>query len=100
MKFQIPRLDITFAFTNKQPPWTKFFKKLTESAVILLIRAYQVVLSPAKIAIFGPTARCRFSPSCSNFALSMFKRYNLGKAFYLSVKRISRCHPFWKHRTK
>jgi putative membrane protein insertion efficiency factor len=55
---------------------------------ILLIKLYQYVISP----ILGP--KCRFTPTCSNYALQAFKKYGLFKGFWLTVKRISRCHPW------
>lgn len=55
---------------------------------ILLIRLYQLLISP----ILGP--KCRFTPSCSNYSLEAFKKYGLFKGFWLTVKRIGRCHPW------
>ena len=36
---------------------------------------------------------CRFIPTCSNYAIEAFERHGLLKGFYLSLKRIIRCHP-------
>jgi len=55
---------------------------------ILLIKFYQYVISP----ILGP--KCRFTPTCSNYALQAFKKYGLFKGFWLTIKRIGRCHPW------
>jgi putative membrane protein insertion efficiency factor len=52
------------------------------------IRLYQLVVSP----IMGPV--CRFSPSCSQYAYQAIERYGIAKGFLLSIKRVSRCHPF------
>jgi putative membrane protein insertion efficiency factor len=57
---------------------------------ILLIRAYQLTISP-----FLPNC-CRFEPSCSNYGIYAFKKYGIIKGFYLTLKRILRCHPFGK----
>ena len=57
----------------------------------LLIRFYQLVLSPVKIAFFGST--CRFYPTCSEYARECFKRHSFLRAFYLVVRRVGRCHP-------
>ena len=59
---------------------------------LLLIRAYQVV-SPLKQWILGPYARCRFHPTCSEYALECFQRYNPIKATLMSFSRIARCNP-------
>jgi putative membrane protein insertion efficiency factor len=55
---------------------------------IFLIRAYQLLLS----SWLPPS--CRFTPSCSNYAITAFSRYGIIKGFILSLRRISRCHPW------
>jgi putative membrane protein insertion efficiency factor len=52
------------------------------------IRAYQLVLSP----LLGP--RCRFYPSCSHYAIEAIEAYGAVRGTWLTVKRISRCHPW------
>ncbi|MEM7180690.1 MAG: membrane protein insertion efficiency factor YidD [Spirochaetota bacterium] len=54
---------------------------------IFFIRCYQKLLSPLL-----PGA-CRFSPSCSEYAIQAFQNYNVFYAFYLASKRILRCNP-------
>ncbi|MDR2432399.1 MAG: membrane protein insertion efficiency factor YidD [Puniceicoccales bacterium] len=76
----------------------KLFDKILKTFAVLLIESYRNILSPLKVALMGPSARCRFYPTCSSFAQSMFKRYTFRKAFYFSTRRILRCNPFWKHR--
>jgi len=58
---------------------------------IALIKIYQWVISP----LLGP--QCRFTPTCSNYALQAFKKYGIFKGFWLTIKRISRCHPWGGH---
>ncbi|MCB5256607.1 MAG: membrane protein insertion efficiency factor YidD [Candidatus Cloacimonadaceae bacterium] len=58
--------------------------------MILLIRFYQIVISP-----YLPKS-CRFNPSCSTYAIQAFQRYNPVKALYLSTWRVLRCNPFCK----
>jgi putative membrane protein insertion efficiency factor len=53
-----------------------------------LIRLYQLTLSP----LLPPS--CRFEPSCSHYSYDAIKRFGFFKGGWLSVKRISRCHPF------
>ncbi|PLX45926.1 MAG: membrane protein insertion efficiency factor YidD [Desulfobacteraceae bacterium] len=55
---------------------------------MILIRAYQFILSP----ILAPA--CRFYPTCSEYAYQSIVRYGLLKGFLLALKRIFRCHPF------
>lgn len=54
------------------------------------IRFYQKYVSPA----FPP--RCRFSPTCSQYALEAIGRYGAVKGGFLAVKRLLRCNPFYK----
>jgi putative membrane protein insertion efficiency factor len=58
---------------------------------IALIKLYQWILSP----LLGP--KCRFTPTCSQYGLEAFKKYGVFKGFWLTVKRISRCHPLGGH---
>jgi len=53
-----------------------------------LIRAYQVALSP----LLGQN--CRFYPSCSHYALEAVEEHGALRGAWLTVKRISRCHPW------
>jgi len=59
---------------------------------IFFIRVYQWVISP----LLGPS-KCRYTPSCSEYAAEAFKKYNGAKAFWLSLKRIARCAPWGGH---
>jgi putative membrane protein insertion efficiency factor len=54
----------------------------------LLIRAYQLAISP----LLGP--RCRFYPSCSQYALEAVMRYGALRGSWLALRRLLRCHPF------
>ncbi len=51
------------------------------------IRAYQRFISP----LLGP--RCRFHPSCSQYALVAIERHGVVKGGWLALRRIVRCHP-------
>jgi uncharacterized protein len=53
-----------------------------------LIRAYQLALSP----MLGP--RCRFYPSCSQYALEAIESHGALRGSWLTARRICRCHPF------
>jgi putative membrane protein insertion efficiency factor len=54
----------------------------------LMVRAYQVVLSPW----FG--GACRFTPSCSAYALEAIERHGAWRGGWMAVRRIARCHPW------
>jgi putative membrane protein insertion efficiency factor len=53
-----------------------------------LIRAYQLTLSP----LLGP--RCRFYPSCSQYALEAVRAHGALHGCWLALRRLSRCHPW------
>jgi len=57
---------------------------------ILLIKLYQRVISPW----IGPS--CRFTPTCSHYGIEALKKYGPVKGLWLTVKRISKCHPWGK----
>lgn len=56
--------------------------------VMLLIRGYQVLISP----LFP--ASCRFTPTCSAYALTSVERYGVFKGGWLALRRLARCHPW------
>ena len=64
-------------------------RKVLSAPFILLIKFYQVCVSPLK---GGPT--CRFTPTCSQYALEAIRKYGPFKGGWLALKRILRCHPW------
>ena len=55
--------------------------------LIGLVRGYQYVISP----MIPP--RCRFFPTCSNYAIEAFQVHGAAKGSYLTARRLLRCHP-------
>jgi putative membrane protein insertion efficiency factor len=53
----------------------------------LPIRAYRVVFSP------WVGHNCRYQPTCSAYALEALERHGAAKGFWLTLRRIGRCHP-------
>ena len=66
----------------------KWLLQILSLPFIALIKLYQWIISP----LFGP--KCRFTPTCSHYALEALKKYGLFKGTWLAIKRISRCHPW------
>ncbi len=60
------------------------------SAAIALIKIYRVSLSPV-LAALG--VRCRHLPTCSAYAIDSFSRHGAWIGFWLTLSRLSRCHP-------
>lgn len=54
---------------------------------VILIRGYQILLSP----LLGP--RCRFYPSCSQYTLEAIAGHGLLRGGWLGLRRLIRCHP-------
>lgn len=69
----------------------KTLKYILSLPFILLIKLYQWIISP----VLGP--KCRYTPSCSAYALEAFRKYGPIKGGWLAMKRISRCHPWGGH---
>jgi len=57
---------------------------------IALIKIYQWVVSPW----LGP--KCRFTPTCSNYAIEALRKHGIIKGGWLAAKRIASCHPWGK----
>ena len=54
----------------------------------LLIRFYQYAISP----MLPP--RCRYTPTCSQYAVEAVSKHGAFKGGWMALKRIARCHPF------
>jgi putative membrane protein insertion efficiency factor len=61
---------------------------MIQKVLLASIRAYQLCISP----LLGPS--CRFTPTCSEFALQAISVYGTGRGMLLAVRRLLRCHPF------
>lgn len=64
---------------------------LSKGAAWLLslpIHFYRICISP----MLRPS--CRFTPTCSRYALEALRRHGPIKGLWLTIKRISRCHPW------
>lgn len=68
--------------------------RIIASVFIFLVRVYQWTLSPLKNAVFGAGAACRFSPTCSHYAIECLRTLPLIKALRLLIWRILRCNPW------
>jgi len=69
--------------------WKKYYKiflSIITFPLIVLIKIYQVLISP-----LFPSS-CRYTPTCSHYTLEALKKYGLFKGGWLGIKRISRCH--------
>lgn len=53
-----------------------------------LIRSYQILISPLL------PATCRYTPTCSSYALGAIERFGPIRGSWLAIKRIVRCNPW------
>lgn len=58
------------------------------------IRFYQIALRPVLKAVAGPSAGCRYEPTCSHYALQAIEVHGPWRGARLSISRILRCHPW------
>ena len=58
--------------------------------LLSVIRFYRRCISPYKPAC------CRFTPTCSAYAMEAIEKYGAIKGGYLALKRFLRCNPFYK----
>lgn len=65
-----------------------------QAILVVLIQLYRWTLSPLKMAILGPQARCRFTPSCSAYALEAIRQHGAVRGAWLALRRVGRCHPW------
>lgn len=63
-------------------------KRVIALPLIILVRFYQLCISP----LTPPS--CRFTPTCSQYAIEALRKHGPIKGLYLTVRRLLRCHPW------
>ncbi len=63
-------------------------KRILIAPFVLIIRFYQIVISPIT------PASCRFQPTCSHYSLEALRIHGLFRGGWIALKRIGRCHPW------
>ncbi|MEO1152001.1 MAG: membrane protein insertion efficiency factor YidD [Pseudomonadota bacterium] len=74
--------------------WQKVRAKPATAPFVFLTMAYRIFLSPV-LQMIG--VRCRHEPSCSVYALDAFGRHGVMGGVWLTLSRLSRCHPWGSH---
>ena len=69
----------------------EIIEKIAVFPLVVLVKFYQNSISP-----FTPPS-CRYTPTCSEYALQALRKYGPFKGGWLALKRILRCHPWGGH---
>ena len=65
--------------------------KIFAYLLIIIVKIYQLFISP----IIGQN--CRYLPTCSEYTIECLEKFGIIKGTFLSLKRISKCHPWGNH---
>lgn len=68
--------------------WVVILNRCLSQPFILLLKGYKRFVSP----IFPPA--CRYTPTCSEYAVEAFQKHGLFAGFFLTVKRLLSCNPW------
>ncbi len=79
---------------DTEPPRGRAARIARQAAVfplVVLVRFYQICISPYT------RPACRYTPTCSQYALEALRRHGPLKGGWLTLKRLARCHPWGGH---
>lgn len=62
--------------------------------LIVIVRSYQLIVSPFLQVIGGPGTGCRFEPSCSTYFIEALRAHGAWRGSLLGLRRIGRCQPW------
>jgi hypothetical protein len=66
----------------------RYLRQLPRFTLILLLRGYQVMLSPLLIG------SCKFHPTCSEYCIQAVREWGVFRGGWMGFRRVIRCHPF------
>lgn len=71
-----------------------------QAILVFALRVYRRLISPVLTVLFVPLGfGCRFTPTCSEYALEAVRKHGAIRGTTLTAKRLCRCHPWgdWGH---
>ena len=69
------------------------FVRLPARSAVALVRLYQLTISPA-LAVINPGCGCRFTPTCSHYAIGAWQDHGLLAGSALTLRRLGKCAPW------
>lgn len=78
-------------FYRSSVVFKRSFRRILIAPLVGLVRLYQLAISP-----YTP-ASCRYTPTCSEYALQALRKYGPLKGGWLALRRLARCHPWGGH---
>jgi len=87
-------MEFDFAFSGAVGGGRNRRVNVAQTAMIWVIKVYQMTLSPVLTFLCGPFSGCRFTPTCSRYAIDAIEKHGCLRGGWLAIKRISRCHPW------
>jgi putative membrane protein insertion efficiency factor len=67
---------------------------LGRQSAIVCLRLYKLLVSPMLQFIAGPFGGCRYTPTCSEYAMEAIERFGVFRGGLKAAARLLRCHPF------
>jgi putative membrane protein insertion efficiency factor len=78
---------------ERPPSHVARLARLPAAALIVLVRLYQRTLSPALPVFLGPSCGCRFTPTCSHYAIAALRTHGAIAGVILATVRLLKCTP-------
>ena len=86
--------DTAHRFIDAAYPAPARASGLIAGGLMVAVRAYQFAISPTLHALAGPGCGCRFTPTCSHYALQALGTHGAFHGTSLAARRLLRCHPW------
>ena len=89
-----PEIEERNAHPHLPQVWKNRMLGVISLPLLAALLIYRFLFSPLKSIIFGSSARCRFTPSCSAYAYDAIRIHGPFAGIWLAAKRLIRCQPW------